>query len=143
MVYKFFDKKSSSGSGIANNKTKQNIQLAEELHEPILKDKDKKGVSIGNAFQKILDDSKRKPNKIWVHKGSEFYNNYFKKWLKDNDMEMYSTHNEGKSVVAERFVRTLKAKIYKYTTAISKNVYIDKLDDIVKESSNTYHKQLR
>ena len=67
--------------------------------------KDKKGVSIVNAFQKILDDSKRKPNKIWVDKGSEFYNNYFRKWL------MYSTHNEGKSVVAERFIRTLKTKI--------------------------------
>ena len=62
--------------------------------------KDKKGVSIVDAFQKILDDSNRKPNKIWVDKGSEFYNNSFKKWLKDNDIEMYSTHNEGKSVVA-------------------------------------------
>ena len=70
--------------------------------------KDKKGISIVNAFQKILDDSKRKPNKIWVDKGSEFYNNSFKKWLKDNDIEMYSTHNEGKSVVAERFIRTIK-----------------------------------
>ena len=63
--------------------------------------KDKKGVSIVDAFQKILDDSNRKPNKIWVDKGSEFYNNSFKKWLKDNDIEMYSIHNEGKSIVAE------------------------------------------
>ena len=54
--------------------------------------KDKKGVSIVDAFQKILDDSNRKPNKIWVDKGSEFYNNSFKKWLKDNDIEMYSIH---------------------------------------------------
>ena len=52
---------------------------------------------------------------------------------------MYSTHNEGKSVVAERFIRTLKSKIYKYVTSISKNVYIDKLDDIVDEYNNTYH----
>ena len=73
--------------------------------------KDKKGVSIVGAFQKILDDSNRKPNKIWVDKGSEFYNNSFKKWLKDNDIEMYSVHNEGKSVVAERFIRTSKTKI--------------------------------
>ena len=51
--------------------------------------KDKKGVSIVNAFQKILDKSGCKPNKIWLDKGSEFYNNYFKKWLKDNDIEMY------------------------------------------------------
>ena len=74
--------------------------------------KDKKGTTIVNAFQKILDNSKRKPNKIWVDQGSEFYNNVFKKWLKDNDIEMYSKHKEGKSVVAERFIRTLKNKIY-------------------------------
>ena len=85
-----------------------------------------------------MKESDRKPNKIWVDKGSEFYNNYFKKWLKDNDIEMYSIHNEGKSVVAERFIRTLKNKIHKYMTAISKNVYIDKLDDIVNEHNNTY-----
>ena len=85
--------------------------------------KDKKGVSIVDAFQKILDDSNRKPNKIWVDKGSEFYNNSFKKWLKDNNIEMYSAHNEGKSVVAERFIKTLKTKIYKYMTSISKNIY--------------------
>ena len=52
---------------------------------------------------------------------------------------MYSTHNKGKSVVAERFIRTLKIKIYKYMTTVSKNVYIDKLDDIVNEYNNTYH----
>ena len=78
--------------------------------------KDKKGASIVNAFQKILKESDRKPNKIWVDKGSEFYNNSFKKWLKDNDIEMYSIHNEGKSVAAERFIRTLRNKIYKYIT---------------------------
>ena len=53
--------------------------------------KDKKGVSIGNAFQKILEPSNRKPNKIWVDKGSEFYNNSFKKWLQYNDTVLYST----------------------------------------------------
>ena len=58
--------------------------------------KDKKGVSIVNAFQKIFDKSRRKPNKIWVDKGNEFYNNSFKKYLKDNDIEMYLIHNEGK-----------------------------------------------
>ena len=55
---------------------------------------DKKGVTI--TFQKLLDDSNRKPNKIWVDKGSEFYNSFFKKWLKDNDIEMYLIHKEGK-----------------------------------------------
>ena len=53
---------------------------------------------------------------------------------------MHSTHNEGKSVVAERFVRTIKNKIYKHMTSISKNVYIDKLDDIVNEYNNTKHR---
>ena len=76
--------------------------------------KDKKVISILNVFQKILHDSNRKPNKIRVDKGSEIYNSSFKKWLKDNDIEMYSMHNEGKSVVAERFIITLKTKIYKY-----------------------------
>ena len=105
--------------------------------------KDKKEISIANGFQKILDDSKRKPNKIWVDRGSDFYNNSFKKWLKDNDIAMYSTNNEEKSVIAERFIRTLKTKIYKYMTAISKNVYIDKLDDIVKEYNNKYHTSIK
>ena len=95
--------------------------------------KDKKGVSIVNAFQKNFGDSKRKPNKIWVDKRSEFYNRSMKSWLQDNDISMYSTHNEGKSVVAERFIRTIKIKNYKYMTSISKNVYVDKLDGIVDE----------
>ena len=56
---------------------------------------------------------------------------------------MYSIHNKGKFVVAERFIRTLKTKIYKYMTSVSKNVYIDKLDDIVHEYNNTYHRKLR
>ena len=69
--------------------------------------KNKKGVTIVNAFQNILDNSKRKPNKIWVYRGSEFYNKSFKKWLKDNDMKTYSAYNERKFVVAERFIRCL------------------------------------
>ena len=99
-------------------------------------------MSIVNAFQKILDSSKRKSNKIWVDQGSEFYNNVFKKWLKDDDISMYSTYNEGKSVVTERFIRTLKNKIYKPMTAISKNVYFDVLG-IVDEYKNTYHKTIK
>ena len=100
--------------------------------------KDKKDISIVNGFQKILNDSKRKPNKIWVDKGSEFYNS-FKQWLQHNDIVLYSTNNKGKSVVAKRFIRTLNNKIYKYMTSISKNVYIDKLDDTVKKYNNTCH----
>ena len=65
--------------------------------------KDKKGTSIVNAFQKIISEG-RKPNKIWVDQGSEFYNKSFKDFLKINNIEMYSTYNEGKSVVAEIFL---------------------------------------
>ena len=94
----------------------------------------KKGITItANAFQKILDDSNREPNKIWVDKGSGFYNKSFKNWLKDNDIEMYLIHNEGKFVVTKKFIRTLKTKIYKYITSVSQNVYIDKSDDILSE----------
>ena len=204
MVYKFFDKK-LTGSGIVNNSNnnnnnnnnngiKQNLQLAEELHKPIIwkfekrkvysgfKDniwgadladmqliskfnkgfrfllcvidifskyawlaplKDKKSPSIINAFQKILDKSGRKPKKIWPEKGSKFYNSSFQKWLKDNDVEVYSIHNKGKSVVAERFIRTSKTKIYKYMTWVSKNGYIDKLNDIVDEYKNTYYTTIK
>ena len=87
--------------------------------------KDKKGITITNAFQKTLDGSNRKPNKIWVDKGSKFYNRSMKSWLEKNAIEMYSTHNKGKPVVAERFIRTLKNKTYKGMTLISKNMYID------------------
>ena len=189
--YKIFDKK-SEGSGA--KPIPQNEQLANELHNPIIRKfekkrvystfknniwgadladmqllskynkgirfllcvidifskyawvvplKDKKGIRIVKAFQIILKQSNRKPYKIWVDKGSEFYNAYFKKWLRDNDVVMYSTHNEGKSVVAERFIRRLKSKIYKYMTSISKNVYINKLDDIVDEYNNTYHTTIK
>ena len=71
--------------------------------------KGKKGISIVKVFQIILKQSNRKPNKIWVDKGSAFYNTFLKKWLRDNDIVMYSTHNEGKSVVAETVIRTLKS----------------------------------
>ena len=60
-------------------------------------------------------------------------------FLQNNNMKMYSTHKEGKSVIAESFIRTFKNKIYKYMTSVSKNVYIDKLDAIVDKYNNTYH----
>ena len=104
--------------------------------------KDKKGTTIVNAFQKIIS-KKRKSNKIWVDQGSEFYNQSFEDFLKINNIEMYSTFNEGKSVVAERFIKTLKNKIYKHMTAISKNVYIDVLDDIVYSYNNTVHRTIK
>ena len=78
----------------------------------------KKGITITNTFQKTWDESNRKPNKIWVDKGSESCNRSMKSNLEKKDIEMYSAHNEGKSIVAERFITTLKNKLYKYMTSI-------------------------
>ena len=74
--------------------------------------KDKKGKTGLNAFVKIVNESNRKPNKLWFNQGREFYNKLMQEWLDNNDILMYSTHNEGKSVIAEKFTKTLKAKIY-------------------------------
>ena len=104
--------------------------------------KDKKGTSIVNAFKKIISKEK-KPNKIWVDQGNEFYNKSFKGFLKVNNIEMYSTYNEGKSVVAERFIRALKDKILNHMTAISKNVYFNVLEDIVDKYYNTVHRTIK
>ena len=105
-------------------------------------EKIKKGTSIVNAFQKITS-KERKPNKKWVDQGSEFYNQSFKDFLKINNIEMYSKFNEGKSVVAERFIRTLKNKIFNHMTAISKNVYFDVLNDIVDKYINTVRRTIK
>ena len=105
--------------------------------------KDKKGTSIVNAFKKIVSKGQKKPNKIWIDQGSEFYNQSFKDFLKRNNIEMYLTYNEGKSVVAERFIRTLKNKTLKHRSTISKNVYVDVLNDIVNKYNNTIHKTIK
>ena len=104
--------------------------------------KDKKGTSIVNAIKKIISKGQNQI-KIWVDQGSEFYNQSFKDFLKINNIEMYLTFNEGKSVVAERFIRTLKTKIFKHMTTISKNVYIEMLNDIVNKYNNTIHKTIK
>ena len=75
--------------------------------------------------------------------GGEFYNNLFKRFLEINNVEMYSTYNEGKSVVVERFVRTLKNNIFKHMTVVSKNIYFDMLDDIVNKYNNTVHRTIK
>ena len=105
--------------------------------------KDKKAISIVNAFNKIIKQPNRKPNKIWVDQGGEFYNHNFRKWLSSNDITMYSTYDEGKSVLAERFIRKLKNKSYKHMTATGKNVYYDVLDDIVNDYNNTKHSTIK
>ena len=111
-------------------------------HAWVVSLKDKRGISIINAFQKIISEG-RKPNKIQVVQGSKFYNELLKRFLKINNIEMYSTYNEGKSVVAERFIRTLKNKIFKHMAAVSRNVYFDVLDIIVDKYNNTVYRSIK
>ena len=80
---------------------------------------------------------------MWVDQSGEFYNKLFKRFLEISNIEMYSTYNEGKFVVAERFIRTLKNKIFKPMTAVSKNVYFYVLDDIVNKYNNTVHRTIK
>ena len=108
----------------------------------VVRIKDKKGISIVNGFQKIISKG-IKPNKISTDQGSEFYNNSFKDFLKINNIKMDSTFNEGKSVVAERFIKTLKNKIFKHMTAISKNINFHALDDIVNKYNNSIHRTIK
>ena len=75
--------------------------------------KDKKDKTVLNAFIEILNESNRKPNKLWVEQGIEFYDKFMQEWLDNNDVLMYSTSNEGESVITERFIKPLKPKIYK------------------------------
>ena len=101
--------------------------------------KDKKGKTIPNAFTEIVNKSNHKPNKLWVDQGREFYNKLMQERLKNNDILMYSTHNEGKSVIAERFIRTLNSKIYKKMTANDSKFYFGYLNKLVDQYNNTYY----
>ena len=97
-----------------------------------------------NTFQKSnLDESNCKPNKVWVDKGSEFDHRTMKLWSQDNDIEVHSTYNEGKSVVAERLMRTLKNKSFKCMTSVSKNLYVDKSYNIMNKYNNTNHSTIK
>ena len=78
---------------------------------------DKKAKTVLNSLMEIVNECNCKPNKLWFDQGREFYNKLMQEWLDNNDISMYSTHNEGKSVIAERFIKTLKSKIYKKMTA--------------------------
>ena len=89
-----------------------------------------------------LDESDCKPNKIWVDKSSGFYNRSMKSKLEKNDRNVFK-HNEGKSVIAERFIRMLKNKIYEYMTSILKNVYVNKSDVIRGKYTNTYQRTIK
>ena len=104
------------------------VTAIDNKHAWVVPLKDKKGIT-------ILNGSSRKRNKILVDKGSKLYNRSMKSWLQDNDIKMYSTHNEGKSAVAEKFIKTLKNKIYKYMTL--KTMNINELDYLVNKYNST------
>ena len=92
------------------------------------------------AFIEIKDESNRKPNKLWVDQGREFYNKLMQEWLNNNDILIYSIHNEGKPVIVERFIKTLKTKIYKKMTANDSKSYLSYLNKlVVGPNNNTYH----
>ena len=83
-----------------------------------------------------------KLNKIWVDQGIDFFIRSMNAWLHDNDIDIYSTHSKGKSIVAERSMRTQKTNIYKNLPTVSKNIYIDRLDEIVDKFNKTDHKAI-
>jgi len=101
--------------------------------------KDKTGKSVADASKEIFKKSKRKPEKHWTDKGREFYN----KNVKELGVELYSTENEEKSSVAERWNRTMKEKMFKYFTANNTNKYIDVLGDFVERYNNTRHSSIK
>ena len=98
--------------------------------------KDKKGKSVASALKTIFEE--RKPEKMWVHKGKEFYNEDVIDLI-----ELYSTENEEKSSVVERWIRTMKEKMWKYFTANSTNIYTNALPDLVREYNNTGHSSIK
>jgi len=98
--------------------------------------KDKTGVSVAKALKEIF--KQKNPEKLWTDKGKEFYN----KHVRDLGVELYSTENEEKSSVAERWNRTMKEKMFKYFTANNTNKYIDVLDDFVDKYNNTWHSSI-
>ena len=73
--------------------------------------KDKKGKTVLNPFI-VVNESNREPNKLWIDRGREFFNILMQDWFKNNDILMYSTHNEVKTVITEMFIKTLKGKVY-------------------------------
>ena len=104
--------------------------------------KNKTGVLITDSFKSIVKNSKRKPQKLWVDLGSEFYNQTFKQWLRQNNIEIYTTFNKGKAVVIERFNRTLKNMMYKQFTIQNNTVWYNILNDLV-EKYKTKHSSIK
>ena len=93
--------------------------------------KDKKGKTVLNAFMEIVNESNHKPNHLWADQGEEFYNKFMEEFLDNNDILIYSTLNEGKLVIPERLLKTLKSRIYKKITANDNKSYLPYLNDLV------------
>lgn len=100
--------------------------------------KNKTGIEVTKAFESILNKG-RKPNKIWSDSGKEFYNKSFKQLLDKNNIILYSTQNEEKSTVVERWIKTMKNKIYKNFTLTNSNKYYNVLDNLLNEYNNSHH----
>ena len=106
-------------------------RLTEKERKPVL-----------NVFIKVVNKSNRKPNKLWADQRKEFYNRFLQKWLDDKDLLMYSSYNKGKSIDAERFIKKLKAKIYKITTANYHKSYLSYLNKLADQNHNAYHQTI-
>ena len=105
--------------------------------------KNKSAATILNALKSVIEKSGRRPDKIWVDKGSEFYNKDFKNWAKSNNITIYSTYSESKSVVAESFIKTIKTKIQKYFTQTNSRNWVDVLPKIVSDYNNHVHSTIK
>lgn len=103
--------------------------------------RDKKGTTVRDAFQAVFKS--RIPKKLWTDKGTEFYNKEVKELLQKHDVELYSTENEEKSSVVERWNRTMKEKMFKYFSANSTRTYIDVLSDLVHQYNTTKHRSIK
>ena len=104
--------------------------------------KDKKGETVTEAFKTIFREG-RKPQYLWVDKGKEFYNKHLKDVLQKNGIQMYSTENEEKSSVCERWNRTIKTKMWKQSTVQGNTQYLDILPEILKQYNNTKHSSIK
>ncbi|HRP36788.1 MAG TPA: DDE-type integrase/transposase/recombinase, partial [Candidatus Dojkabacteria bacterium] len=105
--------------------------------------KNKTAATVLAAVKDVVKKSKRIPEKIWVDQGSEFYNKSFKDWIQSHNITMYSTYGESKSVVVERFIRTLKDIATKYFTEHSTRDWVNNLDTFLHEYNNRKHKTIK
>ena len=101
--------------------------------------KNKNSKSILNAFKNIIDKSNRKPNRLWVDQGKEFYNKDMKKYLEENKIKIYSTYGENKATIIERFNRTLKNMMWRYFTTKNTRKWIDVIDKLINKYNNSEH----